>query len=199
MLTILKHKDELLTIKTNELSKLTSVKDVVKSYFKSSIQPGLPTPSTDRPPVTLWYTGNLVQFVIRSPILLVFVQIGNHDVGRIADRYGPDTVDALNLLTGVLPGVKIVYNGEEIGMRNAFIRWDQSVDPSGLLLGPEHYTEGSRDPERTPMQWDDTVSAGNCRNQPRNVLRDFSELKFDITNDSPSNKSLIIQSQIIVK
>ncbi|XP_046668931.1 maltase 2-like [Homalodisca vitripennis] len=86
--------------------------------------------------------------------------IGNHDNGRIADRYGPEMVDAMNLLTGVLPGVKVVYNGEEIGMQNTFIRWDQTVDPSGRLLGPYRYQFGSRDPERTPMQWDDSPNAG---------------------------------------
>lgn len=81
---------------------------------------------------------------------------------RVADRYGPEMVDSINLLTGVLPGIKVTYNGEEIGMRNTFLRWDQTVDPSGLNLGPQNYLKGTRDPERTPMQWDDTVSAGKC-------------------------------------
>jgi len=93
--------------------------------------------------------------------------IGNHDQGRIADRYGPETVDSMNLLTGVLPGVKVVYNGEEIGMRDTFIRWDQTVDPAGKNLGPQHYMDegGSRDPARTPMQWDGTLSAGFSTNK----------------------------------
>lgn len=69
-------------------------------------------------------------------------------------------VDAMNLLTGVLPGVKVVYNGEEIGMEDTYIRYDQTLDPSGLLLGPDHFLEGTRDPERTPMQWDNSTSSG---------------------------------------
>ncbi|XP_046668929.1 maltase A1-like isoform X2 [Homalodisca vitripennis] len=90
--------------------------------------------------------------------------VGNHDNGRVADRYGHEMVDSINLLTGVLPGIKVVYNGEEIGMQNTFIRWDQTVDNSGRNLGPYHYQEGSRDPERTPMQWDDTPSSGFSSN-----------------------------------
>lgn len=69
-------------------------------------------------------------------------------------------VDAINILTAVLPGVKCVYYGEEIGMDDAFILWNQTVDPRGRLVGPDHYREQSRDPERTPMQWDNTTSAG---------------------------------------
>lgn len=81
----------------------------------------------------------------------------------MADRYGPEMVDSINLLTGVLPGIKVTYNGEEIGMTDTFIRWDQTVDTRGRNLGPDYYWELTRDPERTPMQWDDTVSAGEDR------------------------------------
>lgn len=70
-------------------------------------------------------------------------------------------IDALNLLTGVLPGNKITYFGEEIGMEDTFVRWDQTVDPSARMLGPDKYQKASRDPERTPMQWNDSENAGN--------------------------------------
>ncbi|XP_046688041.1 maltase 2-like [Homalodisca vitripennis] len=91
--------------------------------------------------------------------------IGNHDRARVSSKYEPEMIDALNLLTGVLPGVKGVYYGEEIGMQNTSIRWDQTIDPSGRLLGPDHYQEGSRDPVRTPMQWNDSQSAGFSSNR----------------------------------
>lgn len=70
-------------------------------------------------------------------------------------------VDSINLLTGVLPGIKVAYYGSEIGMRETYVRWDQTVDPAGLILGPRHYLEATRDPQRTPMQWDNSTSAGN--------------------------------------
>lgn len=48
------------------------------------------------------------------------------------------------------------------GMLDAFISWNDTVDPSGCNAGQEHYMESSRDPERTPMQWNDGHMAGVC-------------------------------------
>lgn len=40
-------------------------------------------------------------------------------------------------------------------MTNTDISWEDTVDPSGCNCGIDHYTDQlcSRDPERTPMQW----------------------------------------------
>ncbi|KAK7794169.1 hypothetical protein R5R35_005369 [Gryllus longicercus] len=86
--------------------------------------------------------------------------VGNHDNHRAASRYGRELVDGLNMLVLLLPGVAVTYNGEEIGMEDAFISWSQSVDPMGLNAGPDRYQLFSRDPERTPFQWDDSKNAG---------------------------------------
>ncbi|KAK7076944.1 hypothetical protein SK128_021887 [Halocaridina rubra] len=45
-------------------------------------------------------------------------------------------------------------------MVDTWISWEDTQDPQGCNYGPEHYAEHSRDPERTPMQWDDTAFAG---------------------------------------
>lgn len=45
--------------------------------------------------------------------LSVFVglaQLGNHDKLRISDRFGPEAVDAMNMLLLTLPGIAITYN-----------------------------------------------------------------------------------------
>ncbi|XP_042857796.1 maltase A3-like isoform X2 [Penaeus japonicus] len=86
--------------------------------------------------------------------------LGNHDNGRVGSRFGADAVDALNMLSLLLPGTPVTYNGEEIGMVNTFISWEDTQDPQGCRYGPEHYQEYSRDPERTPMQWDNSSFAG---------------------------------------
>lgn len=65
------------------------------------------------------------------------------------------------MLQMLLPGTAVVYNGDELGMEDTFIRWDQSVDPPALIAGPRRYKEFTRDPERTPFQWDDTENSGN--------------------------------------
>lgn len=57
----------------------------------------------------------------------------------------------------MLPGIDVTYYGSEIGMADLYIRPDQIRDPNNA--GGSH-TDITRDPQRTPMQWDDTVNAG---------------------------------------
>ncbi|VVC30056.1 Glycoside hydrolase superfamily,Glycosyl hydrolase, family 13, catalytic domain [Cinara cedri] len=86
--------------------------------------------------------------------------IGNHDQPRVATRFGSEMVDGINMLNLLLPGTVFTYMGEEIGMEDANIRWSQTVDPMGLNAGPEYYKTQSRDPPRSPYQWDASVNAG---------------------------------------
>lgn len=60
----------------------------------------------------------------------------------------------------LLPGVAVNYYGDEIGMSDTYISWEDTQDPQGCGAGKENYQEMSRDPARTPFQWDDSVSAG---------------------------------------
>lgn len=69
-------------------------------------------------------------------------------------------VDTMNLLTGILPGVQVIYCGEEIGMQDTAISFDQCVDAWVKIRGREKFTGKTRDVGRTPMQWDNTLNAG---------------------------------------
>lgn len=60
----------------------------------------------------------------------------------------------------LLPGTAVTYYGEEIGMKNANISWEQTVDPAGRNAGKERFHLFSRDFERTPMQWNSQEHAG---------------------------------------
>ena len=91
--------------------------------------------------------------------------VGNHDQHRVASRYGPKKADMISMLATVLPGISVVYNGDEIGMLNKNLTWEETVDVAGCNLGPNRFNEGSRDPERTPFQWDNTTSAGFSTNK----------------------------------
>lgn len=86
--------------------------------------------------------------------------VGNHDNHRAASRFGAKRADQLSMLAAVLPGVGIIYNGDEIGMEDLWLSYNDTVDPAGCNVGPDRYELASRDPERTPYQWDDTLSAG---------------------------------------
>ena len=83
--------------------------------------------------------------------------LGNHDQPRIISRIGvaQSKVAAMLLLT--LRGTPTIYYGEEIGMRDVAIPPDEICDPQGLNMPG---LDLSRDPARTPMQWDDSPYAG---------------------------------------
>ena len=64
------------------------------------------------------------------------------------------------MLALLLPGSAITYNGEEIGMEDGFVSWNETKDPAGINGGEDRYLIISRDAERTPFQWDNSTSAG---------------------------------------
>lgn len=66
----------------------------------------------------------------------------------------------MNILLLTLPGCSVTYMGEEIGMSNVWISWNDTVDPSACNSNPNIYEKLSRDPERTPFQWSDEYQAG---------------------------------------
>ena len=84
---------------------------------------------------------------------------GSHDMGRVASRLGEHLVDHMNMLALMLPGLSVTYQGEEMGMRNTNISWEETRDPAGCACGPSRYQECSRDPERTPFQVNLTCSS----------------------------------------
>lgn len=86
--------------------------------------------------------------------------LGNHDQKRIASKVGNDRqarIAMMLLLT--LRGSPTVYYGDEIGMKNVKIPQSMIQDPPALNQ-PEVADIVGRDPERTPMQWDDSANAG---------------------------------------
>ena len=85
---------------------------------------------------------------------------GSHDISRVATRVGEEFTDHLNMLLLMLPGVSVTYQGEELGMTDTNITWEDTLDPAGLACGPDRYQECSRDPQRTPFQWNDEANAG---------------------------------------
>jgi alpha-glucosidase len=89
---------------------------------------------------------------------------GNHDRSRFVSRYdddghGQERARAAALLLLGLRCSPFVYYGDEIGMEDAEIPEERLVDPSRF-----HWE--SRDPERTPMQWDASASRGFSRAEP---------------------------------
>lgn len=95
--------------------------------------------------------------------------LGNHDRSRVASRVGPAQARVAAMLLLTLRGTPTIYQGEEIGMADVPIPaqavhdpWEKNVP--GLGLG--------RDPERTPMQWDESDNAGFTAGEPWLPLSD---------------------------
>lgn len=90
--------------------------------------------------------------------------ISNHDNPRSASRFGKNRADQWLILSTILPGIVIIYQGDEIGMEDRPMTWKETKDPSGCNAGPKRYNLTSRDPARTPYQWDNTTSSGFSTN-----------------------------------
>ena len=89
--------------------------------------------------------------------------LGNHDQPRIAARLGQAQARVAAMLLLTLRGTPTLYYGDEIGLSRVDIPPDRVQDPweinePGLGVG--------RDPERTPMQWDASESAGFTSGEP---------------------------------
>lgn len=89
----------------------------------------------------------------------------NHDVVRTASRTAtagdPLQVFCVMALLCSLRGSICIYQGEELGLQEAELSFEQLQDPFGINFWPEFK---GRDGCRTPMVWDDSLHGGfsNC-------------------------------------
>ena len=133
------------------------------------------------------------------------VFIENHDNPRSVSRYTDDSDEMrdkgaklLALMQTTLGGTIFVYQGEEIGIRNAPKSWDISEeykdietinywkkcqkiykdDPKQLEHGKKVIHMKARDHARTPMQWDPTSkNAGFCKDDVKPWMRVIDDYK----------------------
>jgi alpha-glucosidase len=89
--------------------------------------------------------------------------LGNHDQPRIAARVGADQARVAAMLLLSLRGTPTLYYGDELGTGRVAIAPEAMRDPwernePGLGL--------SRDPSRTPFQWDESRHAGFTTGEP---------------------------------
>ncbi|XP_022131221.2 maltase A1 [Pieris rapae] len=112
---------------------------------------------------------------------------GNHDQKRMASRFRTDMVDGLNSLNMMLPGVAITYQGEEIGMKDGFVSWEDTVDVQACNQANEdNYLDYSRDPARTPYHWDNSSKAGFSTglNTWLPIAEDYQEVNLQAQKES---------------
>lgn len=100
---------------------------------------------------------------------------GNHDKTRVATRLGEDFARSSAVLNLLLPGMTFIYNGEELNLRDAEIPAERMKDPNGL-----------RDPQRTPMIWNEMEKNGGFSDAEPSDL-------WLPTNDEDMDRSVTIQ------
>jgi len=82
----------------------------------------------------------------------------NHDVDRHVSRWSKYSLDREALArqaAGMIIGLKgsvCIYQGEELGLPQADILFEELTDPPGIRFWPEYK---GRDGERTPIPWDE--------------------------------------------
>lgn len=124
----------------------------------------------------------------------------NHDQPRIISRFGDDkqyykeSAKMLGTMIHFLRGTPYVYQGEEIGMTNAYFNdINQYVDVESLnyyeILRSKDINEAeiykilqerSRDNSRTPVQWDDTTNSGFSSGTPWiQVIDNYRDINVD--------------------
>ena len=109
--------------------------------------------------------------------------LSNHDNSRVASRVGPERARLAQMLLLTLRGTPTVYYGDEIGMDDVEIPAHLVVDPRG-----RDQAEYSRDPARTPMQWDETSKAGFTEGEPWLPLaEDSSEVNVAVQSEDPGS------------
>eukprot|EP00102_Acyrthosiphon_pisum_P021794 XP_016659004.1 PREDICTED: maltase A1-like [Acyrthosiphon pisum] len=73
--------------------------------------------------------------------------IGNHDINRRAtSRFGLELIDGIHMLQLLLPGTPVVYMGDELGMTDTYLRYDQLIEDMS-----KEFASIPRETVRTPF------------------------------------------------
>lgn len=121
--------------------------------------------------------------------------LGNHDKVRIATRVGREQARLAQMLLLTLRGTSTCYYGDEIGMQDASIPPEQLQDPQGKD-DPRH----SRDPQRTPMQWDASANAGFCSPGVRPWLPVSGDYqRFNVAEEQQDPRSMLMLTRALLQ
>ena len=120
--------------------------------------------------------------------------LGNHDQPRISTRLGRDSARTATLLQLTLRGIPFIYYGEELGMKNVEIPEEKTKDPMAVNMKQLNF---GRDPERTPMQWDNSQFGGFSNVEPWLPLEKDFKRKNVVSETKDSQSFLNLYKAII--
>ncbi len=160
---------------------LESTRDQYLGFY--SVNPRVSMPFNFQGMWVEWNAKSVAEFVneFQGMLLPEHVPVycfSNHDQARLATRFGKDHARLVAVLQFTLPGLPVMYYGDEIGMENGEIPFDRIQDPvelrkrtlnqaqAGMPVRTDQGMHMGRDPERTPMQWDSSNFAGFSTREP---------------------------------
>lgn len=120
-------------------------------------------------PTPAYFVKIIKEFETKAPTSWSCWAFSNHDVVRHASRWertGEHQLSFLKLLFSLLASLKgsiCIYQGEELGLKEANVPFEDLQDPYGIEFWPEFK---GRDGCRTPMVWDDTPTGGFSKGTP---------------------------------
>lgn len=109
--------------------------------------------------------------------------LGNHDLPRLASRYGRVKARLMALLQFSVPGTPVVYYGEELGLKTLSVSRLQAHDMVRYRL-----PGASRDGSRSPMVWSGDAGAGFSTGTPWLPLTsDWRQFNVDQERNDPNS------------
>ncbi len=186
---IKEHGDGFLITESYLNKKGTDAIPIYKKYYEN-ISSGNVIPFNFELQRIPWSADSYRQFVtayIKSltPTELPTFVFGNHDKPRISTRFGRGQSKIAAVLLLTLPGMPVIYYGEELGMEDVHI-------PREMIHDTKEYTSPGfgRDPVRTPMQWDASKNAGFTKGTPWLPLENAWEER-NVSNESKDVHSML--------
>lgn len=146
----------------------TELPDTTSSYLKlyEHIDPSISAPFNFTGLNTVWKASVFKEFIdafqgsMRPDYIPVYC-MSNHDKPRIVARLGKGAARTAAVMQLTLPGMPVIYYGDEIGMDGVEIPPEAVQDPFGKQVPGM-----GRDPSRTPFQWNASENAGFTTGSP---------------------------------
>ena len=122
--------------------------------------------------------------------------LSNHDVVRVATRWGgaqpsPDLLRLAAAMQMSMRGTPCLYQGDELGLPEAVIDFEDLQDPYGITMWPEYK---GRDGCRTPMAWSpDKIDLGFSSASAKlptpwlPIAESHRELAVDVQESTPGS------------
>ncbi|HEV3281884.1 MAG TPA: alpha-amylase family glycosyl hydrolase [Acidimicrobiales bacterium] len=125
----------------------------------------------------------------------------NHDMSRFATRWAdgnPARARVALFILLCLRGTPVLYQGDEIGLRDVPVPQESLRDPLGTAYWPAY---GGRDPMRTPMPWRPVPGGGftDAEVEPWLPLGDPTECNVEDQRDDPRSMLTLTRDLIALR